>query len=158
MKKIAIIILLTALVGCKTPEPATRRGHHDRVLIKQAILTDLGVTPKAATPNRRIFIMVPPEEAREFAALYASLSPVVKVCAEGRERAEFRMVDGAVVDAETGLPGVVYNVSITEIANDWAKASGGFFYGDLGGASYSYELVSKLGKWTIKQRDLGTAF
>jgi hypothetical protein len=168
MKNVVILFLLVVLSACSTWRPAEQpkigRATNfnqtsnllETLLVKDAVLRELGISPKMSVRGQQTttFLFVKKEEEEYFVRRYSGLAPVVKVRADE----EATMVDGDVVDRETGKRAIVYNVSVISLAGTNAKAEGGYIYATLGGVIYAYDLRLERGRWRIIKKEISGAF
>jgi hypothetical protein len=168
MKTIPLLSLLV-LCACKSErQPNTDNAMlhgsssnlAQRLLVQEAVLSDLGISPKVTVTNGSptIFLLVAREEKADIGSVYAS-TPTVKVrVRDSQEAAEATTVNGAVIDSGSSNRAVICNVSVTRLNGPNAEAVGGLFYGDLGGTSYSYELRLQGGRWSVTKKKPGVVF
>jgi len=127
-----------------------------RLMVKEAVLQDLGVSPTKDVSDRVLFLAASDQEKPHFARLY--VSPSVMVGNDCEVAVWTTMVDGGVIDTRTGKHATICHVSISDLKIPDAKAAGGMFFGALGGFSYSYGLRFQDGKWVIVSKELGVVF
>jgi hypothetical protein len=138
MKHVVSAFLLLVLSACRAWRPPERpevgravnlnqtSNLLERLLVEEAVLRELGISPKMSVRGQETttFLFVKKEEEEYFVKRYSGLAPVVKVRADE----EATMVDGDVLDRETGKRAIVYNVSVISLAGPNAKAEGGYIY------------------------------
>jgi hypothetical protein len=172
MKHVPYLLLAAVLSACRGEMPSQSSGTHgtgaaieltkssDRLLIKEEVLGDLGLSSRGpiTETNITVFLIVPDKEQGYFVNRYNAWGPALKLQVEGSERADYAMRGGTVIDKASGKPAVVYNVSVISLKPPNAKASGGFFYGSLGGTTYLYDLLLERGKWRIVKKEVSITF
>ena len=170
MRSISTLLLSVLLCACNLSKQCHEtcvgvsrvpRNVADSILVKEVVLADLGLRPeiRLEESSTTAFLFVAAQDKKYFAKRYGNLAPLVRVEVEGSEGAkDAAMVDGSVVDRATGHEAIIYNVSVTSLQAPVATALGGFFYGNLGGTSYSYDLRLDRGEWRITKKEVSITF
>jgi len=155
----AACFLVAACIACNGPQ--VRRSDagglpdgnvQPRILIKRAVLEHLGL--RRGLPNRQwgaFFVSVDPDEIKYFTDLFRGNVPRVDLSDDKHGRFQnMQMVEGAIVDKITKLPGVSYGFQKIEISNGHAEVEAVVSFGLFALTIFTYDLELKDNKWIVR--------